>query len=84
MTYDEMTIEQLEAEVDRIEGVVQANRKEARAAAAVADRKLKLIPIVPTAKDQVISLGGADIIAQLKALPPALFEQAKAFFKGGN
>ena len=83
MNYDEMSIPQLEAEISRIEEVVSANRKEQAAVHGVMERKLKLIPIVPTANDQGILMGG-DIISQLKALPPSLFEQAKSFFKGEN
>ena len=77
--YESMTIEQLKAEGHRVESLIADMRKESRVRAVVLDRKLKLKPVVTTPNDQVVLLGG-DIVSQLKALPPALYEQAKAFF----
>ena len=54
MNYDEMSIPQLEAEIGRIQGIVTAAYGEQKAVHDIMERKLKLIPIVPTAKDQSV------------------------------
>ena len=41
-------------------------------------------PIIATPNDQVLHPGGPDIVTQLKGLPAAMFEQAKAFFTNGG
>ena len=51
---DEMTIPQLEAEIGRIQGLVTAAYAEQLVVHNVMERKLKLIPIVPTSKDQSV------------------------------
>jgi hypothetical protein len=81
---ESMTIEQHEAEISRLSDSILPIRAQMLLHHDAMERKIKATPIVATGKDQVIGLGGADIVSQLKALPPALFEQAKAFFKGGN
>ena len=50
--YDEMTIPQLEAEIGRIQALVKAAYGEQLVVHNVMERKLKLIPIVPTPMDQ--------------------------------
>lgn len=52
--YDEMNIPQLEAEIGRIQGLVTAAYGEQLVVHNVMERKLKLIPIVPTSKDQKV------------------------------
>lgn len=84
MDYEAMSIEQLEAEGNRVEDIIAGLRKESRARAAVLDRKVKLQPIIATPNDQVLHPGGPDIVTQLKGLPAAMFEQAKAFFTNGG
>lgn len=54
MGYDEMTIDQLQAEEKRLHGVVLAAWKEMGTIHDVAERKRKLIPIVKTDKDQAV------------------------------
>jgi hypothetical protein len=54
MNYDEMSIAQLEAEIGRIQGIISANYAEQLTVHNVMERKLKLIPIVPTPKDQTL------------------------------
>jgi hypothetical protein len=76
---EELTIEQCEAEISRIEGLVQDLRKEQKGVHDIMERKIRLKPIVATPSDQIIDMN-QDIVSQLKALPPALFERAKAFF----
>jgi len=52
--YDSMSIAELEAEIGRIQGIVTAAYGEQLAVHDIMERKLKLIPIVPTAKDQSV------------------------------
>jgi hypothetical protein len=84
-SYDEMSEPDLRKAIQKIESdVVAPARKEQQAMHDVAERKLKLKPLIATATDQVLKLGPS-IIDQLKALPPELFNQAKDFFsKGGK
>ena len=77
-SYDEMSIPQLETEISRIEDVVAVNRKEQRVAHDVMERKIKLIPITPTANDQVIMSPSIRSILQTR-IPAALWEQIKGF-----
>ena len=51
---DEMTIPQLELEIGRIQALVTAAYGEQLVAHSVMERKLKLISIVPTPKDQSV------------------------------
>ena len=76
--YESMTIDQLEAEGHRVEAIIADLRKESRARASVMDRKLRLVPIIPTDRDQVIVAPSVRAMLQTK-LPAALFEQIKGF-----
>jgi|HubBroStandDraft_2_1064218.scaffolds.fasta_scaffold106269_3 hypothetical protein len=70
--YESMTIEQLEAEGHRVEGLISDLRTESRARAKVLDRKIRLQLITPTDRDQVIV--APSILDRLRAkLPAALF-----------
>jgi hypothetical protein len=76
--YESMSLEQLQAEGDRVEGLIADLRKESRARASVMDRKLRLVPIIPTDRDQVIVAPSVRAMLQSK-IPAALFEQIKGF-----
>lgn len=78
-----MTIEQLKAEGDRVEGVIAGLRKESRARAAVLDQKLKLVPIKAGPLDQMMVPSG-DLTAKLRALPADVKAAMKKFFTEGD
>lgn len=78
MTLDEMTIPQLEAAISADEDIVRAIRAEQAVKHAVMERKIKLVPITPTDRDQVILAPSVRSMLQAK-LPAALFEQIKGF-----
>ena len=78
MTYEEMTIPQLEGEIGRLQGVVSAAYAEQKTVHDVMERKIKLIPITTGPNDQHIMAPSVKTMLQAK-LPAALFDQIKGF-----
>jgi hypothetical protein len=75
MDYASMTIDQLEAEVVRIEGEVSKLRANQLVAHDAAETKRKSVPVVPTPHDQVMTPGvGQDLLAWAKSLPQAAID----------
>ena len=73
--YNEMSIEQLEAEGNRIEEGVKAARAEQLVVHQVAERKRKALPLIGGPGQQFTP--GTDWVAWAKGLPKAAIEAIK-------
>jgi|HubBroStandDraft_5_1064220.scaffolds.fasta_scaffold204527_3 hypothetical protein len=81
--YESMSIEQLEAEVNRIEGEIKGLRVTQLKVHDMAEAKRRMIPILATPLDQTITPGqGVDILKWLGSIPQAARDLIKKSLEG--
>jgi len=79
---EDLTIEQHEAEINRIQGGIQALKREQQVHHDAMEKKIHMVPIVATSKDQVMKPNQMDPVEYIRGLSGDALAKVKSLLKG--